>query len=408
MDHELERLVESLLYEGYALYPYTSSATKNATPTPFGIVYPLAYARRNSATFARARLQCLARTLTSPATVKATVWFLRSNGARHEAQRECVTVPPLLLGEHASVSFEGGRATLRSEALEESSEALEENLWRISSCVHNTTAVDPGPERAAALRHALISTHIVIEISGGCFLSPLQSGDHCKSVNTWPVLATPAADAILGAAIILPDHPQLAPESVGNLFDNTEIEEALLLHVHALSDSEREQIAACDPAVRAMVERAAAATPAEMLALHGRVSLRDPAAAAPPVERSPELARAAVDTPPEPPVDLPQELPGELTQVTVEGTTYRRGERIILRLGAREDPYDRMLDGRTATIRRIRIDMADRAHFAVSLDDDPMHRVLGETGRFLTFFAGEFEPAEAPPPEPGCGEQVGR
>ena len=36
----------------------------------------------------------------------------------------------------------------------------------------------------------------------------------------------------------------MAPESLGNLFDNTEIEEALLLHVQALSDSEREQIAA--------------------------------------------------------------------------------------------------------------------------------------------------------------------
>ena len=41
----MNELVESLLYEGYALYPYTPGATKNATPTPFGIVYPPAYAR---------------------------------------------------------------------------------------------------------------------------------------------------------------------------------------------------------------------------------------------------------------------------------------------------------------------------------------------------------------------------
>jgi len=46
-----ERLVDSLLYEGYALYPYTPTATKNATPTPFGIVYPPAYAAASSATF---------------------------------------------------------------------------------------------------------------------------------------------------------------------------------------------------------------------------------------------------------------------------------------------------------------------------------------------------------------------
>ncbi len=43
-DHALEQLVDSLLWEGYALYPYTPGATKNATPTPFGIVYPPAYA----------------------------------------------------------------------------------------------------------------------------------------------------------------------------------------------------------------------------------------------------------------------------------------------------------------------------------------------------------------------------
>ena len=41
----MNELVESLLYEGYALYPYTPGATKNATPTPFGIAYPPAYAR---------------------------------------------------------------------------------------------------------------------------------------------------------------------------------------------------------------------------------------------------------------------------------------------------------------------------------------------------------------------------
>ena len=46
---------------------------------------------------------------------------------------------------------------------------------------------------------------------------------------------------MLGAPIVLPDHAKMAPESLGNLFDNTEIEEALLLHVQVLSDEERER-----------------------------------------------------------------------------------------------------------------------------------------------------------------------
>jgi hypothetical protein len=367
MNGELERLVDSLLYEGYALYPYTPGAQKNATPTPFGIVYPPAYAERNPATFDRVRLQCLARP-TADAKLSATVLFLSPSGERHEAQRHSVEVPETQLGERVSVPFTQGRMTLRSEP------TREDGVWKVSSCVHNTATIDPGPERAAALGESLISTHIVVRISAGSFVSPLES-EECESVNTWPVLATPADDAILGAAIVLPDHPRLAPESLGNLFDNTEIEEALLLHVHALSDSEREQISAQDPAVRAMIERAAAATPQEILALHGRMTLNDPAQTSPPT----------------PPPDATDDLPGEQTRIAVDGVEYSRGEQVVLRLGAREDPYDRMLDGRIATIQRIRVDMDDRVHFAVSLDDDPMHQVLGETGRFLTFFAGELE-----------------
>ena len=53
----VERLLSTLLYEGYALYPYTPGATKNATPTPFGIVYPPVYAAGGPHTFDRARMQ---------------------------------------------------------------------------------------------------------------------------------------------------------------------------------------------------------------------------------------------------------------------------------------------------------------------------------------------------------------
>ena len=59
------------------------------------------------------------------------------------------------------------------------------------------------------------------------------------------------------------------PQSRGTLFDNTEIEEALVLHVHALSDGERAEAAGQDPAVRAMLERALATTPEEIIGLHG-------------------------------------------------------------------------------------------------------------------------------------------
>ena len=173
------------------------------------------------------------------------------------------------------------------------------------------------------------------------------------------MLASENDDAVLGAAIVLPDHPRIAPESRGSLFDSTEIEEALLLHVQALSDSEREDIAQQDPAVRAMIERAAAATPEDLQRLHGRVTMRDPRA-------------------------------GE-KQATVDGVTFERGSHVVLRPNPNADPYDRMLAGRPATVERIYIDYDDRIHLAVSIDDDPGRDLMRESGRYHFFKPSEVE-----------------
>lgn len=255
----VDELISTLLYEGYALYPYTPGSTKNATPTPFGIVYPPAYAAECGGAFDHARIECVAEPGPG-AFLTAALRYLVPTGERHEAGERRVDLGPVAIGERDTVEFPGGRFTLRSEPLPDHGRAL------VRACVHNTTRLAGRLERTAALAGALVSTHILIRISAGRFISPLESGR--ESVNIWPVLATPADDAVLGAAIVLPDHPQIAAESRGSLFDNTEIEEALVLHVHALSDEEREQAASQDPAVRAMLERALATTPEEIIGLH--------------------------------------------------------------------------------------------------------------------------------------------
>ncbi|MDQ6835252.1 MAG: hypothetical protein M3016_03605 [Actinomycetota bacterium] len=258
MREQLEQLVSSLLYEGYALYPYTPSAAKNSTPTPFGIVYPPAYAAECTGAFDRTRLECVA--VPEPnTTLTAHVRYLRPSGAGHEAVERQAQLGPTPLGERATLELEGGHFTLRSEP-------LTDELTLVRCCVHNTTEVDPGLDRGAALTRSMISVHIVVELSVGRFVSPLEDGR--QSVNTWPVLATPGDDAVLGAAIVLPDHPQISAASRGNLFDNTEIEEALVLHVHALTDSEREQAAAHDPLIREMLQRTLDFTPDDILQLH--------------------------------------------------------------------------------------------------------------------------------------------
>jgi hypothetical protein len=275
----LEELIDALLYEGYALYPYTPGATKNATPTPFGIAYPPAYSVSRPSTFDHLRMDA-ALVPSANATLQAEVRFLQAGGPETgqrgvERRVELPRAPLADLhegGAGVDFSFDGltGRLEMRADV-------VHDELARVRVCVYNTTPFDR-PEaagRGRALESSLLSTHPIARAPGSRFLS---ATDHPEwaSVNTFPVLATPEEDTMLGAAIVLPDHPRIAPESAGSLFDGTEIEEALLLHVHTLSGPERDAIAGGDPAVRAMVERAVATTPKDMLRLHGRLELRDP------------------------------------------------------------------------------------------------------------------------------------
>ena len=351
----IDELVDSLLFEGYALYPYTPGAGKNATPTPFGIVYPAGYPHG----FDHLQVQALVR---GPhPQVAVDVRFLQASGDRHQAVERRVDVgaidlPPL-----------SGSVTLEIER-------IEPELRRVTLRIENSTPF-AGGTRSEALEHALISTHPLLRVRDGRFVSPLEARG-CANINTWPVLAADDDSALLGAAIVLPDHPQLAPQSRGSLFDSTEIEEALLLHVHALSDAERDEIQRGDPTVRAMIDRALTSTPEEIMRLHGVMQ--------------PTEHRADAQLAPVPP--RPREQPATEREVLVDGAVVRLGDRVVLRLGDRVDTYDRMLDGRTATVERIYLDYDDRTHVGVTIDDDPGQQLMRESGRFHFFFPGEFEP----------------
>jgi hypothetical protein len=359
----VNELVESLLYEGYALYPYTPGAAKNATPTPFGIVYPPAYARTLDTAHDQLVLECMVE---GGGEVSAEVHFLVPNGERHQAE------PHVIEGEG---DFTPNGLSIQTQLIVKGSDPLSRgglDLRRVSFRVENRTEVPEGLDRAGAIERSLISTHPVLRVTGGGrFLSQLDAP--CESVNTWPVLGSAADDVMIGAAIVLPDHPRIAPESRANLFDNTEIEEALVLHVRALSDDERAEIEEQDPAVREMIERAFAVTPEEVLRLHGRVELRDP------VTREPPRPSAAVRDPTR-----------GLPEVEVDGVVFRRGGRVVVRPDIDADLQARMLEGRTVTVERIYRDYDGRVHLGVSVDE-PGHEVMRDTGRFLWFFPPEVE-----------------
>jgi hypothetical protein len=424
MPEPLEQLIDALLYEGYALYPYTPGAAKNATPTPFGILYPPTYAAALPSTFERLELRC---ELHSPpeAVLGAEVRFLAATGERHEAVAHRVRLADVTVGVLAASSATGGPgqpgqpgqpgasgqpdqpdqpgAQREVEIAEDSprrlllalglsAHELGSGRYEVTLAVENRTPCAQGLDRSGALAHSLLSTHPILRVSAGRFSSPLEYP--CGSVNTFPVLASATDDAVIGAAIVLPDHPRIAPESRGGMFDSTEIEEALLLHVRTLSDAEREEIERHDPLVREMVARAAAATPDDILALHGRMTLREPIGSQHPVgSRHPvdaTLRDPVTDTPPQEPPNLVDPQAGE-QHAEVAGVHFARGAKVRIRPGPDADLHARMLDGRTATIERIMVDYDGKTHLGVTIDDDPGQELLRESGRFLFFFAPEVE-----------------
>ena len=52
-------------------------------------------------------------------------------------------------------------------------------------------------------------------------------------------------DGMLSSPIILYDYPQIAPESPGELFDGTEIDEILALRILTLTDEEKHEMRHC-------------------------------------------------------------------------------------------------------------------------------------------------------------------
>ena len=130
--------------------------------------------------------------------------------------------------------------------------------------------------REDALPFSLASAHTILAVEHGEFLSlldpPAEFTDlaaACSNIGTWPVLAGNAAETMLSSPIILYDHPQIAPESAGNLFDSTEIDEILSLRILTLTDDEKREMSRSDDRTREILERTENMPDEQFLKLHG-------------------------------------------------------------------------------------------------------------------------------------------
>jgi hypothetical protein len=155
-----------------------------------------------------------------------------------------------------------------------------EGVFRVKVLVRNSTPFVSKEQtsREEALLKSLVSTHTVLGVQDGKLISliaPPVSLSHfaaaCVNVGTWPVLVGEDGDSdtMLSAPIILYDHPQIAPESAGDLFDGTEIDEILSLRIMTLTHEEKREMSQSDERARQVLERTENMPAEQFMKLHG-------------------------------------------------------------------------------------------------------------------------------------------
>ena len=426
-------VADAVMYEGYILYPYRASAAKNRSRWQFGVVMAPGYTAVDPSERAFAQTECVLELRADPA-VEVVIRFLQvqrrttAGSCWDEAVEHEVTVrvdAAQLLGGGVVTEFEipGGQeregdVVRRREALAGTVSVLGRPLpgpWgaaRLRVRVDNRSAPATAPRtREDALPTALVAAHMIIGVSAGAFISMTDPPEWasrevqaCENVGCWPVLA--GADGgrqvMLSTPIILYDHPELAPESPGELYDGTEIDEILSLRTLALSDAEKAEARATDPRAAALIDRVEALGAADFDRMHG--AIRSPRAASgfagsqfPGDGREPGEPAGFEPAAPwwDPAADA--SVSPDTDAITVAGHRIARGSLVTLRPGVRRsDAQDMFLDGRPARVEAVLLDVDDTAYLAVTLTDDPDADLRVAHGRFLYFSPDEVEPGETP------------
>lgn len=331
-----EKIAKSVLYEGYMLYPYRPSATKNRQHWSFGTLYPECYhevlARRERASL---QMECLL-TASADAKIELGVRFL------HLRDRQIFTCDPEMgYRAVASLAIDGRLHESWQEGIERSVDAATDFAQRLSSprrfafsfpaseaseelCdsgvpvgkvervqhaiagvvevsasliagtlhlltvrVVNATAIPAEqPERTQALLLSFLSAHVIARAHGGEFVSLLdppedlaQQAQQCRNIGVYPVLIGEPGERslMLASPIALYDYPRIAPESAGDFFDSTEIDELLTLRIVTLTDDEKRAMGSADEHVRRVLERAEKTGREQMMRTHGTLREVKPA-----------------------------------------------------------------------------------------------------------------------------------
>ncbi|MFZ0794402.1 MAG: hypothetical protein WAM65_11555 [Candidatus Korobacteraceae bacterium] len=165
-------------------------------------------------------------------------------------------------------------------AIHVSAHPVVENIFKVVVRVQNVTPMDDASaaSRDSVLLQSLVSAHVVLGIEDGEFVSLLDPPEElrpaiedCHNHGVFPVLVGEAGqrETMLASPIILYDYPQIAPESAGDLFDGTEIDEILSLRIMTMTDEEKREMCESDERARQMLERTETLPAEQFMKMHG-------------------------------------------------------------------------------------------------------------------------------------------
>ena len=325
---QVRAIADAVLYEGYILWPYRRSAMKNRQRWTFGGVYPRAHSEGRADDPWTMQTECLLEVEDDDARVEVRVRFLQVVGRHVLAEREHglepvdeltvdeklylswqearereVVVPalrPAALAEPRTVEIDVPAAREREELIdrrgrrvgelerswrtlrgnvEVASTRLEPRLYRLGVRISNESPWS-GAGREDAHEQTFASTHTALRADRGAFVSLTDPPAHvhghaeaCRNEGTWPVLVGEPGERhmLLSSPIILEDHPRIAPESPGDLFDGGEIDQLLTLSILSMTEDEKREMRATDPRGREILERTEALSPEQLMRLHGTI-----------------------------------------------------------------------------------------------------------------------------------------
>jgi hypothetical protein len=344
---QVEKIADGVLYEGYMLYPYRPSSLKNRQRWNFGALCPPSYCKQQHGA-ERDTMQTEVLVQTMPgAKLIVKVRFLQIIGRfvrqlriplksivpigdavmepvqrlevdgkvyqswQEAVEREIVCSDLRLDGSFVPISLpfeyhshdetellqnERGElvgAIVRdwqhlSGTVELTASDLGFDICKLRVVIRNKSqfVAKSDGQRQDAILSSLVSTHTILGVENGEFVSLLEppvelerSATECENIGTWPVLAGEqgSREAILSSPIILYDYPQIAPESAGSLFDGTEIDEILSLRIMTLTEDEKREIRQSDDRAREMLDRTESLPAEQFMRLHGALRALQPA-----------------------------------------------------------------------------------------------------------------------------------